>query len=53
MRRDARGQAVTEYLMIAGLLTAILVALTEIIVPTFSYAVVRIVTHIAVFVSST
>jgi hypothetical protein len=53
MRTGERGQAATEYLMILGLLTAIVIALTGIIVPTISYVVVRIVTHVALFVSST
>ena len=53
MRPRERGQAATEYLMILGLLTAIIIALTGIIVPTISYAVVRIVTRMAIFLSST
>jgi Flp pilus assembly pilin Flp len=49
--RDA-GQATTEYLMIAGLLTAMILALTQIIVPAIAWAVARLATHMAVYVSS-
>jgi Flp pilus assembly pilin Flp len=51
--KGEHGQAATEYLMILGLLTAMIIALTGIIVPTISYVVVRVVKHVAVFVSST
>jgi hypothetical protein len=49
---SARGQTTTEYLMIAGLLTAIIVSLTKIIVPTIAEVVVKLVNHMAVYISS-
>lgn len=52
-RRDGeRGQTFTEYMMILGLLSAIIIALTGIIVPGITYVVVRIVRHIVLYVSS-
>lgn len=52
-RRDGEcGQTFTEYMMILGLLSAIIIALTGIILPAITYVVVRIVKHIVVYVSS-
>jgi Flp pilus assembly pilin Flp len=51
-RRSQRGQTTVEYLMIAGLITAIIISLTKIIVPTMAWVVVRLVRHMAVYVSS-
>jgi uncharacterized membrane protein YebE (DUF533 family) len=39
-RRDA-GQAVTEYLMILGILTAIIIALTKMIAPAIADGMIR------------
>lgn len=50
--RSARGQTTTEYLMILGLLTAIIISLTQIIVPAVGWVVVKLVRHMAVYVSS-
>ncbi len=47
-----QGQTTVEYLMIAGLLTAIIVSLTKIIVPTMAWVVLQLVTHMAVGISS-
>ncbi len=51
-RRSQRGQTTVEYLMIAGLITAIIISLTKIIVPTMAWVVVKLVRHMAVYVSS-
>ncbi|MBI1874759.1 MAG: hypothetical protein HYS05_12870 [Acidobacteria bacterium] len=51
-RTGERGQTFTEYMMILGLLSAIIIALTGIILPGITYVVVRIVKHIALYVSS-
>jgi hypothetical protein len=54
-RRDRSGidgQTTSEYLMILGLLTAIIISLTQIIVPPVALAFVRLVRHMAIFVSS-
>ena len=45
--RSERGQTLTEYLMIAGLLTTIIIALTGIIVPNLSWAIVGLVEYVA------
>ena len=45
--RGERGQTLTEYLMIAGLLTAIIISLTGIIVPNLSFAIVGLVEYVA------
>lgn len=50
--RDERGQTAVEYLMIAGLLTAIIIVLTKMIVPAVAYVVVKLVQHMALYVSS-
>ena len=43
--RGERGQTATEYLMIAGLMTAMLIVLTSIIVPTMKTVGVKVVEH--------
>lgn len=48
--RREEGQTFTETTMILGLLTAIIIALTGIIVPGFSNVVVRLVRHMLIFV---
>lgn len=48
----AEGQAFVEYTMMLGLLTAIIIALTKVIVPGFGAIVANLVQHIAVYVSS-
>ena len=50
-RREA-GQTFTETAMILGILTAIIIALTGIIVPGFSTAIARLVRHMLVFVGT-
>jgi Flp pilus assembly pilin Flp len=47
-----RGQTLVEYVMIAGILTAVIIAVTKIVVPALGYVVVELVRHMAVFVSS-
>ena len=49
---EERGQALVEYLMMAGILTAIIISLTRIVVPALGFVVVELVRHMAVFVSS-
>lgn len=46
------GQTTSEYLMIVGLLTAIILSLTRIIVPAMTFVVVRLAEHVAVYISS-
>jgi Flp pilus assembly pilin Flp len=50
--RSERGQTLTEYVMIAGLLTAIIISITGIIVPGLSRAIVGLVRYVAVNVAS-
>jgi hypothetical protein len=50
--RSRRGQAPTEYLMMAGLLTAMLIILSGIIIPTMREVTIRLATHIIVNLSS-
>lgn len=50
--RSERGQTLTEYVMIAGLLTAIIISLTGIIVPALAEVVVAIVEYVAVNLTS-
>jgi Flp pilus assembly pilin Flp len=49
---NERGQAFTEYTMMLGLLAAIIVALTGLIVPAVGKIMVSFVQHVAVYVSS-
>lgn len=51
-RPGERGQTATEYLMIAGLMTAMLIVLTSIIVPTMKFIGVEVVKHIVLHLSS-
>jgi len=46
------GQTVTEYLMILGIITAIIIALTKMIVPAVARGVLGFLEHTAVYVSS-
>ena len=50
--RNERGQTTSEYLMVAGLLTAIIVVLTGIIVPGVARPVVGLVRHMMVNLST-
>ena len=50
--RSERGQAFVEYTMMLGLLAAIIIAITGIIVPAFGTIIADLVQHIAVYVSS-
>jgi hypothetical protein len=50
-RRDA-GQAVTEYLMILGILTAIIIALTKMIAPAIADGMIRYMERRVVYNSS-
>jgi hypothetical protein len=50
--RSRQGQAPTEYLMMAGLLTAMLIILSGIIIPTMREVTIRLATHIIVNLSS-
>jgi hypothetical protein len=47
-----RGQAFTEYTMMLGLLAAMIIALTGLIVPAIGKIVVTFVQHVAIYVSS-
>ena len=51
-RKPEAGQTFTETVMILGILTAIIIGLTGIIVPSFSIAVAGLVRHMLVFVGS-
>ena len=48
-----RGQTFVEYVMILGLISAIILAVTEIIVPGLSTVVVQLITQMSVYMSST
>lgn len=50
--RARRGQTAVEYLMIAGIMTAILIMLTGIIVPTMRYVTRTATGHLLVYLSS-
>ena len=50
--RSECGQTLTEYVMIAGLLTAIIISLTGIIVPGLARAIVGLVQYVAVNMTS-
>ena len=52
MKRGNAGQATVEYTMMLGLLTAIIVALTQMIVPAFGKVIVGFVQHVAIYISS-
>ena len=49
---EERGQTFVEYVMILGLVSAIIIAVTGIIVPGFANAVVGLVNHMVVYLSS-
>jgi Flp pilus assembly pilin Flp len=51
-RRGELGQTVTEYLMILGIVTAIIIVLTKIIVPGIAIGVLGLLEHMVVYVSS-
>lgn len=51
-RHPERGQTATEYLMILGILTAIIIALQKMIVPAIAHGVLALLDHMVVFVSS-
>lgn len=51
-RESEAGQTATEMLMMMGLLTAMLISATGIIVPTMRWVVERLVKHMVVYVSS-
>jgi Flp pilus assembly pilin Flp len=48
-----RGQTFVEYVMILGLISAIILAVTEIIAPALSTVVVQLITQMSVYMSST
>lgn len=50
--RGRRGQTAVEYLMIAGIMTAILIMLTGIVVPTMRWVTRTATEHILVYLSS-
>jgi uncharacterized membrane protein len=50
--RSTYGQTTTEVLMILGLLTALIIAVTKIVVPTVAWVVLRIVVGRALLISS-
>lgn len=51
-RSRRRGQVAVEWLMIAGIMTAVLILLGQIIVPTVRYITVVICEHVVVYISS-
>lgn len=50
--RDEAGQTFTETVMLLGILSAIIVALTGIVVPGFSTAIAQLVRHMLVYVGA-
>ncbi|MBI2834474.1 MAG: hypothetical protein HYX76_08610 [Acidobacteria bacterium] len=50
--REQRGQTFTEYLMILGLLTAIIISLTGFVVPPMQTVTGQLVDHVAVFLTT-
>ena len=52
-RRSESGQTFTETMMILGILTALIIGLTGIIVPSLSTAIAGLVRHMLVFMGST
>lgn len=52
-RSSEAGQTFTETAMILGIITAIIIGLTGIIVPSFSTAIAGLVRHMLVYVGST
>lgn len=55
-RRDRcgseRGQVFVEYVMILGLISAIIIAVTGIVVPGLANPVVQLILHMSVYLSS-
>jgi Flp pilus assembly pilin Flp len=51
-RRGNAGQTVTEYLMILGFITAVIIALTKLIVPAIARGVLGLLEHMVLYVSS-
>ena len=50
--RHEEGQTFTEYIMILGLVSAIIIAVTGIVVPGLANIVVRLVMHMSIYLSS-
>jgi Flp pilus assembly pilin Flp len=50
--RDERGQTFTEYVMVLGLLTAIIASLTGLVVPGLTAAVMGLIRHMSIYISS-
>lgn len=50
--RSEAGQTFTETAMLLGILTAVIIALTGIIVPGFAAVIARLVRHMLVFVGA-
>jgi Flp pilus assembly pilin Flp len=50
--RDDAGQTATEYLMILGFITAVIIALTKLIVPAIARGVLGLLEHMVLYVSS-
>jgi hypothetical protein len=46
------GQTFTEYIMLLGLLSAIIVAVTRIVVPGIAWVIDRLVRHMATYLTS-
>lgn len=51
-RRGVRGQTATEYLMIAGLLTAMIIMVSNVVIPTLRDITRRLTLHMVVHLSS-
>lgn len=49
--RASNGQTFTEYVMVVGLLTAIIIALTRVIVPGVAWVVVQLVQRMQVYIT--
>jgi hypothetical protein len=50
--KGCAGQTANEMLMIMGLLTAILISVTGIVIPTMSFVVERLTKHLLIYVGS-
>jgi hypothetical protein len=52
VRESNRGQTANEMLMIMGLLTAMIISVTGIVLPTIGFVVERLTKHLLIYVGS-
>ena len=48
---DERGQTVVEYLMILGLMTSLIIIVTNLVIPAVGFVVVRLVNYLYIYLS--